>query len=68
MTKARFLGRRLTSADGKNASKIVKGRLTHILRGFPARLRALTESAQLIIVRAMNGLNHICDICREIIG
>jgi hypothetical protein len=39
-----------------------------MFRGSGGLWRPLTVRAQLIIVRVMNGLNHICGICREIIS
>jgi hypothetical protein len=49
--------------DAENASKSLKVSLT------ARRLRRLDGARRLrAFSRAMNGLNHICGICRDIIG
>jgi hypothetical protein len=59
MTRTR-IRQGLALADAENASKSLKVSLTARRRLDGARrLRAFS--------RAMNGLNHICGICREII-
>ena len=73
MTNARLLGGACSGTVDKNASKIVKGRLTvqrggsvlPVLRGSPG-LDGIARDTSLCA--AMNGLNHICGICREIIS
>jgi hypothetical protein len=55
-------GKKRLDANAENASKILKVPLT------VRRLRPLDGGRRLrAFSRAMNGLNHICGICREII-
>jgi len=62
---ARYVARRQPGANDENASKIVKGRLTLVAPLFVG-LDGVGTTHHCAAV--MNGLNHICGICREIIS